>query len=128
MSDAASLNAKAQESFNKLRTKMKLDLQTPLIKEGIKINESKIQELFDAPKDTLVSIKYLKDNPALDKAIEEIKFVDNSFYFIESLNLPSQLSLAIGLIIAGNKTKDRFELIKAIEILQQFDHEKAWKE
>lgn len=56
----------------------------------------------------------------------ETEFVNNSFDFIESLKLPPQLGLAIGLIISANKTKDRLELIKVIEILNNFDHEKIW--
>lgn len=119
------INKDAKERFSRLKTKMKLDLQDPLIKKGIDINKKKIQELLNAPE--FIETVDLRENPRLDEAIKEIQFIDNSFNFIESLNLPPQLSLAIGLIIAGNKSKDKFEIIKVIEILNSFDHEKAWK-
>lgn len=120
MSNLVDLNERAQDSFNRLRNKMKLDLQAPLIKKGIDINEKKIQEMLNTPFSHADTINTLKNNPALNEAIEEAQFVDNSFSFIESLNLPPQLSLVIGMLISFNKTNNEADLINARKYLKEF--------
>lgn len=107
------INKDAQERFAKLKTKMKLD--------GIS-NVSKFQEELtkqlqdkDIPKNSVLADKI---NEKIANATQkQMNFVDDSFSFIESLNLPPQLSLAIGYIISYGKTKNKSELALAINAL-----------
>lgn len=117
MPNLVELNKRAQDSFNRLKTKLKLDLQAPLIEEGIKISEQKIQQMLDAP-ERIQNIEQLELNSSLNKAEKVAEFVDNSFSFIESLNLSPQLSLAIGLIISASKTRKCSELGQAVIAIQ----------
>lgn len=133
------VNQRAQLKYSQLKKELKLDVGIPLIEniieeqtgDRIKIDRQKLQALFNDEIKVIPELeKYrgistkLENVKKVEKIVEEI---DNTFEFIDSLMLPPQLSLAIGLIIAANNTKNRFELIKAIETLQHFDHEKNWK-
>lgn len=121
MSNLADLNDRAQESFNNLKKKFKLNQLVDALPVGeqIRIKEEavdceKIEQVIGR---TRAAIDY-SHTSIKEEATEREEFVDNSFNFIESLNLPSQLSLAIGYIISASKTKKSSELGRAISAIQ----------
>lgn len=107
------LNDIAQQRFEKLRTKLMLDVQKPILQHGITLTQETIDELSD-----VCSAKSII-NSACDAAIKNTNEIDKTFDYINSLQLPPQLSLAIGLIISGHKTKNSQDLIKAIESISE---------
>jgi len=96
------LNEKAKDSFARLKTKMKLDLQ------GKKINEAKVllNEEFEQLQKTQKRVDTIPTLEKIDEITEANHFVDSAFDYIEKLKLPPKLSLAIGLIVSGNKTNN----------------------
>lgn len=108
-----SLNEVAQERFEKLREKLKLDIikRQDTFKRVIKDKDNLTEEEF-------AEFQAHPITKQIDKEIEENRdLVDAAFDFIGSLNLPPNLSLAIGLIISAHKTKDNKNLQKAIDAL-----------
>lgn len=116
------LNDKAQERFKALRHKLKLDLQKPIFKEVESATLKHIQEVADRPIPSSVLSIHVGDeaNQLFNKAKQEVNFVDSSFQFIESLKLPNELSLAIGLIISGHRTNNILEVNDARNILKAY--------
>lgn len=88
------INEDAQDRFKKLRSKMQLDLQAPAMRNLLIQMHAGVKELLDDPKGDFTNIEVVSDKiaPKSDEAIKAIRFVDDSFSFIESLSLPPQLS------------------------------------
>lgn len=112
-----SLNEIAQNRFDALRSRLKLDgiARVEIFKENLREEVKKIapslsDEDFDKLQMPLESrADFIRDN--------QVEFVDNAFDFIENLKLSPRLSLAIGLIISGHKSGNKEELHRAIEAI-----------
>lgn len=124
------INKDAQERFAKLKHKMKLDLGLSVINTALeidkapKIDMNKLQEIADKQippegHESLLNKPSNKAQKEMDKLKDVTNFVNNSFSFIDSLNLPPQLSLAMGLIISYGKTKNHEDLDRAIAALEE---------
>jgi len=109
------LNAIANNRFNEIRKKLKLDLQKPLINKGIELTQEKLDLMMDS-KHTLQKdeLKLMDTDDELDSAVKEAEKIDETFEFIDSLSLPPKLSLAIALIISGNKTGNKQDFATAV--------------
>lgn len=121
------LNDKAQERFLELKKKMNL-----IIKDSIKdkvgdLTQEKLDKMMDynhiLTKD---EIKITRKNPELDEAINEADKIQETFDFIDSLNLPPQLSLAIGLIISAHKTNNKQDIVNAVVALGEYINGNTW--
>ena len=105
------INDDAQNRFSKLRQKFKLDTikhleeDKQVVAKVTGLTEEEFQEFQNTPE-----VKQVEN--------QKTKLVDDTFDFIESLALPPQLSLAIGLIISANKTKSSANLGKAVAAIQ----------
>lgn len=108
------INNRAQEKFIKLRHKLKLDVQRPHIQNAITLTQEKLNEMDDVRH----AQNIFEEN--CQEAVQDARFVDNTFNFIESLKLPKSYSLAIGLIISAHKTNNiNMDIEKAIEALKE---------
>lgn len=120
MKNLADLNERAQESFNKVKRNMKLNLSVNTLQEnkaGYGVYD------LDKFEKAVAEGKYDNDNitPAVAEKLEDnMNYINNSFDFIESLNLPPQLSLAIGYIISHSKTNKIEEIESAIKTLVEY--------
>lgn len=91
---------------------------------GIKIDEDKLQSMLDeAPRVSVVLDPKTDDLITLDSKTDEFSAVTTVTNFIDGLNLPPNLSLAIAYIIATNQQKhnqgEKFTLIdKVIRLMQ----------
>jgi hypothetical protein len=98
------INRRAQDKFSSLKTKLKLDL----VKQSLHVAKNdvdleRLEKMFNEGKKEEV-LKEVAEN--LQVANSKMEFVDASFDFIESLQLPPKLSLAIGLIVSGHKSNN----------------------
>lgn len=105
------LNKRAQERFNALRTKMGLDIIEREKASGqAPINTEKLERLLNGesvigPIETTIGIE------------DEVEKIDKVFEFIEDLELPNNLSLAIAQIISFSKSNNKADLHKAISAI-----------
>lgn len=109
------LNDRAQQKFNELKTKMNLHVRESIKDKVGDLTQEKLDNMLN-PKHTLTKdeLKITRKVPELDEAINKVDEIQETFDFINSLNLPPQLSLAIGLIISGYKTKNEQDFAKAV--------------
>lgn len=107
------INEDAMDRFEKLKQKMKLDTIKRL--EEDKQVVAKICELTEE------EFQEFQKAPEVNEVFkQQTEFVDDSFKFIESLNLPPQLSLAIGYIISHSKTNKIEEISAACQTLEDY--------
>lgn len=114
MTNQNTVNDYAQKKFIELRHKLKLDVQKPLIQNALKLTQEHMDKMSDAQ-----SAQVIFDSGTND-AREAARNVDNTFNFIDSLQLPPNLSLAIGLIISGHKTRNKEDIAKAVAALGEY--------
>jgi hypothetical protein len=107
------LNEKAQEKFDKLKSRMKLDISAKL-----EANRRIMQEAVRLPEE---DFREISEDPRVIEVENELKKeVDLAFNYIDSLKLPPQLSLAVGYIVAFSRSNKTIELEIAIETLREF--------
>lgn len=114
------LNETAQKRFNDLRSKLQLDIQKPIIEKAITLTQEKIDNMLD-PDDARQTLAH-----AVGEASDAANIVDDTFTFIDSLRLPPELSLAIGLIISGNKTNKLLDIENARLTLKKYLYERGF--
>lgn len=127
------INQRAQKTFAELKQKMKLDMGLPLIEQAIfegsgkhiKVDRQKIEDLLEGKIDNIPELEpyqkqQRKDLPAFKELDKVGESINNIFEWIDSLELDPKLSLAIGLIISYNNTKNYIDLAKAIGALKEF--------
>lgn len=122
MDSKNSINDYAHEKFVELRSKLKLNVQKPILKETITLTQEQIDNMMGAQSASVVFDEGIK------QATEAARNVDNVFNFIDSLNLHPQLSLAIGLIISGHRTENKEDIAKAIVALGEYCNGQREKE
>lgn len=126
MDSKNSINDIAQKRFEELKKRFHLNQIAPVLpqhKQEQINNEVTTKDSIDKViKETEARIAYSPETSDAQASITEskAKFVEDSFNFIESLNLPPQLSLAIGLIISGNKTDNIEDFLKAKNTLKEY--------
>lgn len=111
------LNETAQKRFNDLRSKLQLDVQKPIIEKAITLTQEKIDKMAD-PDDARQTLAHY-----VGEAADAANIVDDTFAFIDSLKLPPELSLAIGLIISANKTNNKQDIANAVAALGRYCNE-----
>lgn len=116
------LNNIALQRFQLIKDKLKCDILIPLVPSGSKVaGLAKGYKMGDEKLAKLLEESFaVSDLPAKEKAEEACKFVDETFSFIESLNLPPTLSLAIAKIISYGKTKQEIDLSHAADIINEY--------
>lgn len=115
------LNDRAQQKFNELKTKMNLHIKGSIKDKVGDLTQEKLDKMLDYNHIlTKEEIKITRKNPELDEAINKADEIQETFGFIDSLNLPPQLSLAIGLIISAHKTNDNQDIAKAVVALGEY--------
>lgn len=118
------LNKDTQERFLILRRKLKLNVVESFGEDKVEaaelrertIKNTLKQEDWDKLSDPTKQISAKE----AEEIIKAESFINNSFDFIDSLNLPPQLSLAIGLIISHSKTGKMEEISSACQILEDY--------
>lgn len=121
--DLDKLNTKALNRFEEIKNRLKFDLGTKVVKQvseqqqvvPITLTQDKIDEMMDGP----IRNYPEEQRPQLVAVASEVDFVDKVFGYIGSLELPLNLSMAIALIISGNKTGNKADLQKAIAAIEE---------
>lgn len=116
------LNSRALNRFEEIKNKMKFNLGSSVVQdiskekntEPITLTQNKVDEMMSQPINSYPE----NQRDQLVAVAGEVEFVDNTFDFINSLELPINLAMAVGLIISGAKTKDRNDLEKAIVAIE----------
>lgn len=118
------LNDAAQKRFQELKTKMNLHVKEVVKDKVGDLTQEKLDKMMDynhiLTKD---EIKITQKNPELDEAINKADEIQETFEFIDSLKLPSQLSLAIGLIISAHKTGNKGDIAQAVVTLGEYTND-----
>lgn len=115
------LNDKVQERFEILKRKMNLNIRETIKERPIELTQEKLDNMLN-PKHILTKdeLKLSNSVAGLSEAVDEADKVQEVFDFIETLELPPQLSLAIGLIISAHKTNDNQDIVKAVVALGEY--------
>lgn len=120
------LNDVAQDRFKELKKKFHLNQISSVLTRSDReqiVNEATMKDsIDDVIKRTENKLTYDRNlhQSEINIAESRAKFVEDSFNFIESLELPTQLSLAIGLIISGHKTDNITDIGNAIQTLEDY--------
>lgn len=115
------LNDHAQAKFAELKKRMKLDLQQPVKEKRPDLTQEKLDQMMDSRHVlTKEETKELVKDSELNSAMSKAEEVDELFAYIDSLKLPTQLSLVIGLIISGHKTNNKKDIALAVAALGEY--------
>lgn len=121
MDSRNSINDRAQAKFAELKKKMKLDLQQPVIEKRPDLTQEKLDQMMDSKHIlTKQEIKETRIDSNLNEAVVKAEEIDETFEYIDSLKLPSQLSLAIGYIISSYKTNNNDDIALAVAALGEY--------
>lgn len=119
MAELDEINKIAQDRFEVLKNKLQLSIQAPAIDSLLRNTKQALTKTKAATYNNLEEL-YDVIGPEVQKDLhEEATFVDDSFAFIENLELPSTIKLAMGYIIAFSKSKGNHELNKAIAAINK---------
>lgn len=124
--NSTNLNDRAQKRFQALKKKFHLDQIASVLptdrQDQIRNAVTMKDSIDKVIKETEARITYSPDVSDGERWIanEKAQFVENVFKFIETLNLPPQLSLAIGLIISAHKTGNKQDIARAIGALGEY--------
>jgi hypothetical protein len=119
------LNRLANERFNVIKDRLKLKMFSQVVERSEypakNVDAERIQRLLDHPE---FNDKFEVKEPEVQKQIEENReYVNESFSFIQQMQLPAKLALAVAHIISSNKKLSEADLLTAIQILHEHQYE-----